>query len=402
MKHCARHPYLAAAAGAALAGCLLTGCGKFRQAGPPPQRPAPEVAVINVQPESVLLTTELAGRVSAFLIAEVRPQVTGIIQKRLFEEGGDVQAGDLLYQIDPAIYEANFAGAQATLARAEANVTAIRSRAERYKELVTMKAVSRQNYDDALAALKQAEAEIQVGKAAVETARINLAYTRVTAPIAGRIGKSAVTIGALVTANQPGALATIQQLDPIYVDVLQATADGLRRQRRLADGRLQTDEAGQSKVGLIMEDGAPYPLAGALQFRDITVNPASGSVMLRAIFPNPEKTLLPGMFTRAVISEGVNTQAMLVPQQAVTRDAKGNAFALLVDGEGKAQRRQITVDRALGDRWLVAAGLAPGDRVVVEGSLKVRPGLPVTAVPFEAGRQASAAGARQAPAAAAH
>ncbi|MDD5482639.1 MAG: efflux RND transporter periplasmic adaptor subunit, partial [Kiritimatiellae bacterium] len=275
---------------------MPAGCGNRQTGG---QMPTPEVAVATIRPERLTLTTELAGRASAFLVAEVRPQVGGIIQKRLFEEGAEVKEGDLLYQIDPDVYQAICDGAAATLARAEANLTALRARVERYKELIAINAVSRQNYDDAFAALKQAEAEIAVNKAAVESARINLDYTRVTAPISGRIGKSSVTIGALVTAHQPLALATIQQLDPIYVDLLQSTADVLRLQRSLADGRLKHDTEGQNKVKIIMEDGLMYPLEGTLQFRDVTVDPASGAVILRIVFPNPDKTLLPGMFVRA-------------------------------------------------------------------------------------------------------
>jgi len=378
-----------AAAGIILGGLGLSGCGK---GGGPIQRPPAEVAFVTMRPEKITLSTELAGRSAAYLLADVRPQVGGIIQKRLFEEGSDVKEGDLLYQIDPAVYEANYAGARAALARAEANLTAIRLKTERYKELVAINAVSRQNYDDAFAALKQAEAEIEVARAAAEAARINLAYTRVAAPISGRIGKSSVTIGALVTAHQPFALAVIQQLDPIYVDVLQSTSDLLRMQRRMADGRLQRDEAGHKKVNLIMEDGVVYAHEGAMQFRDITVDPASGSVILRIVFPNPEKVLMPGMFVRAVVNEGVNEGAILVPQQAVTRDARGNAYALLVNAGGKVEQRKIAIDRALGDRWLVSEGLAECDRVIVEGLQKIRPGMPVKPVPYEAPGKAAQPG----------
>jgi len=370
--------------GVLLTGLLLAGCGKPKG---PPQGQVPEVAVIIVQPERVSITAELAGRASAFLVAEVRPQVSGIIQKRLFNEGGDVKAGDLLYQIDPAFYEAAYAGAKATLARAEANLLPVRLKAERYKDLVAIEAVSRQNYDDIAAALKQSEAELEIARAAMETARINLAYTGITAPISGRIGKSSVTIGALATAYQPMALATIQQLDPVYVDVPQSTAELLRLRQRMADGRLTHDGKNQKKVKLIMEDGTPYSLEGTLQFQDVTVDPTTGSVILRAVFPNPESVLLPGMFVRAAITEGVQEQAILVPQQGVARTSKGEATVLVVDAEDKVQQRILALDRAIGDKWLVSSGLNPGDRVIVEGVQKVRPGVSVKAVLFDADRK---------------
>ena len=257
--------------------------------------------MVEVKPQRVAITTELPGRTSAYLVAEVRPQVGGIIQKRLFTEGSDVKAGDVLYQIDPATYQAAWDSAKAQLARAEANISTARVRAERYKELVEIKAVSRQEFDDATAALKQAEADIEGGKAAVETARINLAYTRVTAPIAGRIGKSSVTVGALVMAGQGMPLSTIQQIDPVYVDVTQSSASLLRLQQSMASGTLKRDSANRAKVKLILEDGTPYPLEGALQFQDVTVDPTTGSYILRIVFPNPKRVLLPGMFARAIL-----------------------------------------------------------------------------------------------------
>jgi membrane fusion protein (multidrug efflux system) len=360
---------------------ILGGCGQ-QKAGGPPQGGTAEVAVITVQPEKVSITTELSGRTSAYLIAEVRPQVGGIIQKRLFTEGGDVKAGSVLYQIDPATYQAAYASAKAALARAEANITTTRLRAERYKELVAIKAVSQQDYDDITATLKQSEADIETGKSAVETARINLAYTRVKAPISGRIGKSSVTAGALVTASQGSALATIQQIDPVYVDVTQSSTNLLRLQQSMASGKIKRNGTGQAKVKLLLEDDTKYPWGGTLQFRDVTVDPTTGSVILRVVFPNPKSVLLPGMFVRAVLEEGVNQQALLVPQQAVNRDPKGNPLALTVDAEGKVQQRIITVDRAIGDKWLVSSGLAPGDRVIVEGIQKVKPGASVKVVPF--------------------
>jgi len=392
--------YLMAAFGILFAGLMLAGCGKFRKAGGPQQRPAPEVAVVAVQPERVSITAELAGRVSAFLIAEVRPQVSGIIQKRLFEEGGDVKAGDLLYQIDPAFYEAAYASAKASLARAEANLPPVRLKAGRYKELVAVKAVSQQNYDDVDAALKQSEVELEIAKAAVETARINLAYTGITAPISGRIGKSSVTIGALATAHQAVPFTTIQQLDPVYVDVPQSSANLLRLKRNMANGNLKRGGEYQAKVRLILEDGTPYPLEGTLKFFDVTVDPSTSSFILRMIFPNPDHTLLPGMYVRAVIEEGVNEQALLVPQQGITRDPKGNAIAMLVDGSDKVEQRSVKVDRAIGDKWLVTDGLKSGDRMIVEGIQKVRPGVSVKVVPFDAGQKDSPASGKKTPPAA--
>ncbi len=361
----------------------LYGCGKKEA---PPQSGPPEVAVLTVQPQRITITNELPGRTAAYLNAEVRPQVSGIIQKRLFKEGTDLKAGDILYQIDPATYTAAYASAKATLARAEANITSIRFRVERYRELVAIKAVSRQEYDDAAAALKQAEAEIEAGKAAVEAARINLAYTRISAPISGRIGRSLITVGALATAGQGTPLTTIQQIDPIYVDVTQSSAELLRLKQSMASGTLKKDGSSTTKVKLLLEDGTLYPQEGTLQFRDITVDPTTGSFILRIIFPNPKGTLLPGMYARAIIEEGVNEQALLVPQQGVSRDPKGNPVALVVDTDGKVQQRLLKVDRTFGDKWLVSSGLAAGDRVIVEGVQKVKPGLSVKVVPFDAAK----------------
>ena len=298
----------------------------------------------------------------------------------------DVRAGQALYQIDPAPFQAVLDNAKAAVAKAEANLAAVRSRAERFKELLPEKAVSRQDYDDAAAALKQTEADIEYWKAMARTARINLGYTRITAPVSGRIGRSNVTEGALVTAQQPAPLSIIQQLDPVYVDVPQSTTELLRLKRPLKGDRLNQSGAGQKKVKLFLEDGSAYPLAGTLQFRDVTVDPTTGSVILRVLFPNPKDVLLPGMFVRAVVREGIKERAILIPQQAVSRDPKGNPLALIVDAGGKVQQRMLTLDRAIGDRWLVTTGLASGDRVIVEGMQKVRPGASVKAVPFEAAK----------------
>jgi membrane fusion protein (multidrug efflux system) len=374
---------------------MLTACGKKNGAGGPMQSGPPEVSVMVVKPERVALTMELAGRTSAYLVAEVRPQVGGIIQKRLFTEGADVKAGEVLYQIDPAMYQAAYASAKANLSRSEANIISVRLKAERYKELVDINAVSRQDYDDTAAALKQAEAEIEGGKAALEIARINLAYTSVTAPISGRISRSSVTVGALVSASQATSLATIQQLDQVYVDVTQSSAEMILLKQALASGRLKSAGAGQSRVKLLLENGAPYPLEGALKFSEVTVDQSTGSITLRTVFPNPKHTLLPGMYVRAIIEEGVNDQAILVPQQGVTRDGKGDPTALVVDGSDKVELRVLKLERSIGDKWLVSGGLKAGDRVILEGLQKVRPGSPVKVAPFGSKPAATPAAAAQ-------
>jgi membrane fusion protein (multidrug efflux system) len=366
-------------------GLTLGGCSKKKPAGPPPM--VPEVAVMTVQPKEIVITTELAGRTSAYQIAEVRPQVSGIIQKRLFTEGAEVKAGQPLFQIDPALYQAALDNAKAALARSEAQLPALQVRVSRFKDLLEQKAVSQQDYDDAAAALRQVQADIQFGKASVEAARINLQYTTITAPISGRIGKTNVTEGALVTAHQPLALATIQKIDPMYVDVTQSTADIFRLRQQLEKG--QMDQNGKNRqVRLLLDDGTEYPLKGNLQFQDITVDPSTGSVTLRITFPNPKGILLPGMFVRALVQEGINKKAILVPQQAVVRDPRGNFIVLLVDAKGIVQPRPITVDRAIGSDWLVSSGLAPGETVIVEGIIKAKPGTLVKTVPFENGATA--------------
>jgi membrane fusion protein (multidrug efflux system) len=361
---------------------ILAGCGRKDAASGQNQEFIPEVAVVTIQPTRLIITTDLTGRTSAKLVAEVRPQVGGIIKKRLFVEGSEVKSGQVLYQIDPAIYQAALDNANAALGRTEANLPAMRLKVGRLRELLADKAVSQQDYDDAAAALKQAEADVDYWKAMVKTAQINLNYTRIVAPIAGRIGISNVTEGALLTAHQPIALATIQRLDPMYVDVAQSTAELLRLRRRLEEGRLQRN--GQvNKVRLVLEDDNEYPWEGTLQFRDVTVDPATGSVMLRIVFPNPKGILLPGMFVRAVVEEGVNQKAIMIPQQAVSRDPKGNPIALIADAKGKVQQRILTIDRAIGNQWLVSSGIAPGEQVIVEGIQKVKPGASVRTIPFE-------------------
>ena len=335
-----------------------------------------EVVIIKLEPRREVYTMALAGRIASFQVAEVRPQVGGILQQRLFTEGADVKAGQALYQIDPATYEAALDSAQAALMKAEANVTPARLKAERFRELLAIKAVSKQEYDDAQAAFKQAEADVAVNRAAVKTARINLEYTKVRSPISGRIGKSAFTPGALVTANQAQALTSVRQLDPVYVDITQSSQDLLRLRAQFTNGELRS-AAEEAPVRLKLENGAMYPHEGRLQFTDVSVDESTGMVSLRALFPNPEHILLPGMYVRAVIAEGVDENALLVPQRALRRDPKGQASVLLVDGGGKVDVRLVDVGRTVGDSWQVLSGLKPGDRVIVEGGQNVRPGMSV-------------------------
>jgi membrane fusion protein (multidrug efflux system) len=373
-------------------GLTLSACGKPDAEAAQEGAAAPaEVGVITVQAQRVALTTELPGRTAAFMISEVRPQVGGIIQKRLFEEGSDVKAGQVLYQIDPATYQAAYDNAKAALAKSKANVTSIRLKAQRYKELVSIDAVSKQDYDDAVASLEAAEAEIAADQAALETARINLNYTKVTAPISGRIGKSVFTPGALVTAGQAEALARVQQLDPIYVDVTQSATDILRLRRDLASGRLRSAGPNQAKVKLLLPDGTSYDQEGSLQFSDITVDQTTGSISLRAVFPNPHHDLLPGMYVRAVLEEGVNDHAILVPQQAVSRDPKGNPVAMVVDANGTAAERQLKTERSVGNQWLVSDGLKAGDRLIVDGLQHIRPGAAVKPVDLAPSSEAASA-----------
>ena len=415
---------------------LLAGCGRQ---GPPAPPPLPEVATVTISTSQVVLTTELPGRTSAYRVAEIRPQVNGLIQKRLFTEGSEVTAGQVLYQIDAAPFQAALDNAAASLAvmrktadrarstleESTANVAGLRStlglartNLRRSEELFGKNYVSASDRDQAAnnvqvaeSALRAAEARvetdrqavavadaaIQQAEAALETARINLGYTRVTAPISGRIGKSNLTDGALVIAYQSLALATIQQLDPIYVDVPQSTTELQRLKSRLEEGRLHQDGTNHKKVKLILEDGTPYPLEGTLQFRDVTVDPTTGSIILRVIVPNPKGVLLPGMFVRAVVEEGSAEQAILVPQQGVSRTPKGEPIALVVDEAGTVRQRMLTLNRAIGDQWLVSSGLSPGERVVVEGLLNVRPGTAVKVVPFGTPKAATEASSAKRP-----
>jgi membrane fusion protein (multidrug efflux system) len=364
---------------AVAAALFLTACSPAGAQGPAHAAGPAPVTVLTLQPQRVELSAELAGRTVAYQTAEVRPQVNGIVKTRAFTEGSDVRAGQLLYQIDPASYQAARDSAQAALSKAEATATTAKLKAGRYDELAGIDAVSKQLRDDARAALQQAQADVEAARAAVRTAQIDLDRTRVSAPIAGRIGRSAVTPGALVTANQAGAMATLQQLDPIFVDVTQTSAELLRLQRQLADGTLQRDAAGQARVKLLLEDGTTYALDGKLQFSELQVDATSGSVTLRAQFPNPKRQLLPGMYVRAQVQSGVQAQALLAPQSAVSRDAKGNATAMVVGKDGKAEARQLQTGAVVNGQWLVTAGLAAGDQLIVDGLQRLRPGAPVQA-----------------------
>jgi membrane fusion protein (multidrug efflux system) len=375
----------------------LSGCSQGQSASGPPPASEPEVTVATIAPQQVTLTTELAGRTSPFLVAEVRPQVGGIIQKRLFKEGADVKAGELLYQIDPSTYQAAYDVAKSALAKAQANALPAKLKAERFASLSKVNAVSRQDNDDAQAANGQAQAEVLSARAALESARINLSYTRVTAPIAGRIGKSAVTPGALVTASQALVLATVQQLDPIYVDVTQSSGEVLRMKRDLASGKLKKAGADGAKVKLFFEDGSPYAQEGVLQFSDVTVDQSTGVLTLRAVFPNPNHNLLPGLYVRAVLEEGVEDQALLAPQRAVSRDSKGTPLVMVVKPDGVVEARPIETGRVVGDNWLVTSGLAAGERIIVDGLQKVRPGAKVKAVEAAAPAPAQANATAQAP-----
>jgi membrane fusion protein (multidrug efflux system) len=356
----------------------LAACSAKPADKPAPQ--LPQVAVVTVHRTSVPMTVELPGRTSAHVVAQVRARVDGIVLKREFQEGSEVKAGQRLYQIDPAPYVAALNSATASLQKAEANLASTTALVERYKPLVAANAVSKQDYDNAVSAEGQAAADVATGNAAVDVARINLGYTRVVAPIAGQIGPSLVTQGAYVQASAATLLATIQQIDPIYVDLTQSSTAGLQLRRDVATGKLKLDGPGQTQVSLLLEDGSRYPAPGKLQFTDITVDPATGSVTLRAIFPNAASVLLPGMFVRAQIREGVDDNAVLVPQVGVTHDPSGHATALVVGADNKVALRPIQATRTAGSQWVVDAGLVEGERVIVAGVQKVQPGVAVQAV----------------------
>jgi membrane fusion protein (multidrug efflux system) len=359
----------------------LSGCQKPSGSQPPagaPGGPPPvqDVSVITLAPQKVTLITDLPGRTSPYRIADVRPQVNGILQKRYFIEGDEVQEGQQLYQIDPAPYQAAYDSAQATLAHADAEVTSAQFLVDRDKGLVASNAVSKQDYDNAVSALLQAKADVASGNAAVETAHVNLVYTKVLSPITGITGRS-VTEGALVTTNQTAPLVTVQQLDPIYVDIPESTAILLRLRREIASGQIQTNGDNQASVTLTLEDASQYETPGRLQFSEVTVDQGTGSVILRAVFPNPKKILLPGMFVTAHLEEGFVDNGILVPQQGVTHDPQGHATALVVNQDNKVELRMLTTSRAIGDKWLVTDGVQAGDRVIVEGLQKIHPGAMV-------------------------
>ena len=373
---------------------ILTGCNDKETQQSAPH--APEVGVVTLKSAPLQITTELPGRTSAYRIAEVRPQVSGIILKRNFEEGSEIKAGVSLYQIDPASYQAAYDSAKGDLAKAQASANIAQLTAKRYQKLLGTQYISQQDYDTAVADSQQANASVVAAKAAVESARINLAYTKVTSPISGRIGKSAVTEGALVTSGQATAMSTVQQLDPIYVDVTQSSNDFLRLKQELADGKLK-QENGKAKVKLVTNDGIAYQQEGSLEFSDVTVDQTTGSITLRAIFPNPDNTLLPGMFVRAQLEAGTNPNALLVPQQGVTRTPRGDASAMVIGKDDKVEVRDITAAQAIGDKWLVTSGLKDGDRVIVTGLQKVKPGVQVKAQEVAAekkGQDQAAAGAQ--------
>ncbi|MDR6606447.1 efflux RND transporter periplasmic adaptor subunit [Pseudomonas synxantha] len=355
-------PAVTALVAAVALASLLSGCKKEEAA---PAAPPPQVGVVTLQPQAFTLTSDLPGRTSAFRIAEVRPQVNGIILKRQFKEGSDVKAGQQLYQIDPSVYEA-------TLKSAEANLRSTKSISDRYKQLVDEQAVSRQEYDTAVANRLQSEAALQ-------TAQINVRYTKVYAPLTGRIGRSSVTEGALVSNAQVDAMAVIQQIDPIYVDVTQSSVELLQLRRELESGRLQKAGDNAASVKLTLEDGSEYKLDGKLEFSEVSVDQTTGSVTLRAIFPNPDHTLLPGMFVHAQLLAGVNSAAILAPQQGVTRDLKGTPTALVVGPDNKVELRHLKANRTVGNQWLIEDGLNAGDRLITEGLQFVKPGIEVKA-----------------------
>lgn len=423
-------PFQALAVVLAASVLFLSGCEDAKQQ----QAPLSSVTYMKIASKPVTLTTELSGRTSAYMVAEVRPQVSGIIQERLFVEGSDVKEGDVLYQIDPAIYQASYDNAKATLEKAEANAVAAKLLAERYQQVVKVNAVSKQEYDNAVAAYGQAQAEVSAAKAALQTAKINLDYTKVIAPVSGRIGRSTVTPGALVTQNQATALATVQQLNPMYVDVTQSSSDLLRLKRAFESGALKSSGEGAMQTSLKLEDGTTYlqrvpkkdartgevllhadgtpqyvqePVIGLLKFSEVTVEQSTGVVTIRAIFPNPDGTLLPGMYVRAILEEGVSERAILIPQKAVIRNNRGLPVVRVLtkaedvpgDDTFNVESRVITVDRSIDNQWLVTEGLKEGELVLLEGVQKLQAGKPVKGVPDESvngpGAPAAASGQGQ-------
>jgi len=352
----------------------------------------PKVTVVTLKSQPVTLTRELTGRTSAFLVADVRPQVSGIVKRRLFTEGGFVRAGQPLYQIDDALYRAQYANADAALQKAQATEVAAQLAAKRSADLLKIDAVSVQDNENAIAAAKQAEADVAAARAALDSARVNLAYAHITAPISGRIGRSSVTQGALVTADQATALATIQQLNPIYIDVNQSSADWLQLKQEIDSGRIQSRGAG-TPATIILENGTTYPHQGKLQFADVSVDPTTGNFLMRVLVPNPDQLLMPGMYVRAVIDEGVLPHGILAPQQGIEHDPKGNATALIVNAAGKVERRTVDVTRSIGNQWLIDKGLTAGDRLIIAGTQNVQPGMAVQAVEAEPASRVGAAAA---------
>jgi membrane fusion protein (multidrug efflux system) len=375
---------------------LLQACGEksanAQGAGGAP--PPPEVAVVTVTAQDSAVTNELPGRVEATRVAQVRARVPGIVQKRMFQEGGEVKAGEVLYQIDPAQYEANLASAEASLARAEANHALANAKLERYRPLVQTNAISKQEFDDLIAVQKQAAADVQAAKAARETARLNVGYARVTSPIAGRIGRALVTEGALVGQGEATPLAVVQQIDPIYVTLTQSNSELQALQRAMADGRLKRISKNEARVVLVNDSGKPYGEPGKLLFSEITVDEGTGSVLLRALFPNGNRSLLPGMYVRARLEQAVREQAITVPQQAVQRNGD-NASVMVVGPENKVEARTVKTDGTLGDQWVIASGLKAGEKIIVEGFQKAQPGNPVKPVPWQAQANGTAAGGKQ-------
>jgi membrane fusion protein (multidrug efflux system) len=361
---------------------FAAGCSKAQSQQEQGQRPTPEVSYITIKPQSVELTTELPGRTTAYLVSDIKPQVNGIIEKRFFEEGADIKEGDILYKIDDAPFKASLKAAQASLDKAKAGLPPVQSREARYKRLLKGKAISQQEYDDVKSQLDQILAEINFLEAQVDTAKINLGYTNVKAPISGKIGKSNVTVGALVTAYQQIPLTTIHKLDPIYVDAAQSTAEMLELRENIKTKTIEKN-AHENKVKIILENGSIYPLDGNFKFRDVTVDPSTGSSTLRIVVPNPSKILLPGMYVRAVVQEGTAQNAILAPQQGVVRTPKGEPVAYIVNKEGKIEQRFLTINRAIGNKWLITSGLENGDKIIVEGLLNIRPGMSVNASEFQ-------------------
>jgi membrane fusion protein (multidrug efflux system) len=362
---------------------LAAGCNQKPAAPPPGAGAAPEVSVITIAEENLTLTADLPGRIDCVRTAEVRARVAGILLKRYFTEGAEVHAGDVLLQIDPAPFQAALNSAKASQAKAEANQKQTQAKANRYKPLAAARAVSQQDYDDAVAAALQADADVLAAKAAVETAELNLGYAKVTAPITGRIGRAKVTEGALVGQNETTPLATIQQMDPIYFDFTQSSTEALKLRRALDAGQFKGFAAGEAKVTLLLEDGSVYPQAGKLLFSEVSVDQATGMITLRAQVPNPDGILLPGMFARGRLEQAVNNNAIAVPQRAVTRGQNGVATVMVVNSESKVEPRIIQTDRAEGARWVVSSGLKAGEQIVVEGLMKALPGAMVKTVPFE-------------------